>query len=159
MVTLDEIRSPEATALYPSSVLEGCETALVLFAAGFYGRQDCVAIEEAGLRATCVDTDHEKLGAMTMAYPAGWEFVHGDAYEYARLTERTWDVVSLDPFTNQMQECATRLPLWCALARRAVVLGSDGRTSFIVPNGWTVAGEYPRSAFNGGTYWTVIERV
>lgn len=152
MVTVDA-----DVALYPTDVLEGCESALVLFAAAFYGRQDCAAIATAGLTATCVDHDHEKLGAMVLAYPEGWEYVHGDAYRYAQATRRRWDVVSLDPFTNQMQTCANLLPWWCGLANRAVVLGTGVGTEVVAPTGWRVTDRTRRSGFAGGTFWTVLQ--
>ncbi len=159
MVTLDDIRREDDSALYPSSILEGCESALVLFAAGFLGRQDCVAVADAGLTATCVDNDHARLGAMVLAYPERWEYVHGDAFAYARMTRRQWDVVSLDPFTNQFQRCADELELWCSLARRFVVLGVGIRTHLpVIPAGWLAHTQQMRSGFNGGVLWQVLER-
>lgn len=158
MLSLDRIREPEAAPRYPRHLLQGCETALVLFAAGFHGRQDAIWIADAGLTATCVDVDAERLQEMADMYPEDWKFVAGDAFEFAAAaTGYQWDIVSLDPFTNLIQDCADLLPLWCHLARRAVVLGTTGGTSFVSPAGWRVTEELPRSAFNGGVFWTVLQ--
>ncbi len=159
MVTFADVMSDASVALYPTHVLEGCESALVLFAAAFYGRQDCAAIATAGLTATCVDTDAEKLEQMRQAYPDSWEFFAADAFEFAGSSASVWDVVSLDPFTTLFDECADRLPLWCSLARRAVVLGTGTSTVVVAPAGWWVSGRSRRSGFAGGTFWTVLERL
>ena len=55
--------------LYPVEALRGLRTALMGFCAAFLGRQDCVWVEEAGLVATCVDTDAERLFEMAGLYP------------------------------------------------------------------------------------------
>ncbi len=157
VLTLDAVRAESAPERFPRHVLGGCESALVLFAAAFYGRQDAVWMADAGLTATCVDTDSGRLEEMRGMYPDGWEYVTGDAFEFAaNAAGREWDVVSLDPFTNLIQECADLLPVWCHLARRAVVLGTMGYTSFVSPAGWRVVEEVPRSSFNGGVFWTVL---
>lgn len=158
MVTLAEIRDEPTGALYPRDLLHGCESALVLFAAGFYGKQDAVWIADAGLTATCVDTDDEKLGAMVLAYPEGWEYVHADCFTYASMTERCWDVVSVDCPTNLFDRCAGALPLWCELARKAVVLGCAKDTGILAPTGWAMTDLRYRSSFQGGVYWAVFER-
>jgi hypothetical protein len=133
---------------------------LVLFAAAFGGAQDAAFIRDAGLRGTCVDNDVERLGQMADEFPAGWEFVPDDVFEFAEtafLEGWQWDVVSLDPFTNLMARCAAELDTWCALARRAVILGG-GREKLRPPAGWRVTERLQRSSFNGGTFWTVLER-
>jgi hypothetical protein len=158
MVTLETLRASAAPHRYPRHILSGCKTALVLFAAGFHGRQDSVWMAEAGLRTTCVDTDEAKLTEMARVYPQGWEFVVDDVFAYASDCDRTWDVVSLDPFTNQMQECANLLPLWCHRAEQAVVLGVHGDTDVHAPHGWRVVEQVPRSSFGGGVFWVVLER-
>lgn len=158
MVTLDAVRDVAAIHRYPHEALSGCKTALVPFAAAFHGRQDAVWIADAGLRATCVDVDHEKLGAMVLAYPEGWEYVHGDAFAYAEATGRRWDVVSVDPFTAMFDRCAKALPLWCRLARKAVVLGTGAATEVAAPDGWAVVEVLQRSSFKGGVFWTVLKR-
>jgi hypothetical protein len=156
VVTLDSIRA-QGSAPFPTEALEGSTTALVLFAAAFHGRQDAIHIADANLTATCVDTDAHKLGEMVLAYPERWEYVTGDAFEYALRTERQWDVVTLDPPSNLFQDCADRLPVWCRLARRAVMLGTGKTTRVEAPEGWAVTGTLWRSVFLGGVYWTVLE--
>jgi hypothetical protein len=160
-VTLEQVRVGAAARLYPRDRLEGCETALVLFAAAFHGQQDAIWMADAGLTATCVDVDAEKLGEMEAVYPAGWEFVQEDAFEYTISADiehrRTWDVVSLDCPSNLFDECADFLPLWCELANRAVILGTGVSTVVEPPPAWRVTERLRRSNFLGGVYWTVLE--
>ena len=157
-MTLEQVRAGGSPALYPRHVLPGCDTALVLFAAAFYGQQDAVWIAEAGLTATCVDLDHNKLEEMRDAYPDDWEFVAGDVFEYVSRTNDRWDVVSIDCPSNLFAHCAAFVPVWCILARKAVVLGT-GREPFTAPPGWQVTERLYRSSFKGGTYWAVLEPV
>lgn len=159
--SLEQIRDADDQG-FPQEVLVGCESALVLFAAGFYGRQDAFWIAEAGLKATCVDVDGERLQVMRAIYPEGWEFVEVDAYEYAELSwrmHRVWDVVTADPYTNHFTVCADNIDGWCRLARRAVILGTGVDTSVTVPPGWRVESVWQRSTYKGGVWWTVLERL
>lgn len=159
-VTLEQVRSVAAPSLYPRRVLEGCESALVLFSAAFHGQQDAVWIAEAGLTAECVDSDAVKVAEMVYAYPAGWIHTVADVFEYAARAARLgmrWDVVSLDPPSNLFVRCAFMLPLWCQLARKAVVLGCEGRDLAAVPDGWQETERLRRSHFLGGVYWAVFE--
>lgn len=158
MVTLDTIRHGAAPDIYPRHLLVGCESALVLFAAAFHGQQDAVWMAEAGLRATCVDIDEERLGEMEAAYPSSWEFVPGDVFEFATAAECQWDVVSVDCPTNLFYRCAEFLPVWCLLARHSVILGCNNRY-LDVPVGWRETERRHRSNFLlGGVYWAVLER-
>jgi hypothetical protein len=154
---LEQVREGAEPAIYPQAVLEGCETALVLFAAAFHGQQDAVWFAEAGLAATCVDVDAEKLGEMEQVYPQDWEYVYGDAFAYATAADRVWDVVSLDPPSDLFARCAELLPLWCLLANRAVILGTGKDTLVVPPPGWQITNRLWRSWFQGGTYWTVVK--
>jgi len=160
MQTLADVRTAADESLYPRHVLQGCETALVVFAAAFMGRQDAVWVAEAGLTATCVDHDARLLRRMERMYPAGWEFVCGDAYEFAEESGGQWDVVSVDCPTGQFERCAALLPTWCDLARRAVVLGTGPEGAGLVPpGGWVLTEWLRRSDFvEGGVYWAVIAR-
>lgn len=128
-----------------------------MFCAAFHGRQDALWIADAGLDATCVDTDGDKLAEMEAVYPDGWEFVTGDAFNYAAAAKRQWDVVSLDPFSALFQRVADELPLWCSRARRAVLLGTGVGTKVEAPDGWRVTEVLERSGFQGGVYWTVLQ--
>jgi hypothetical protein len=157
-VTLDMIRKGAGSHLYPRDLLDNASTALALFAAGFHGQQDVIWMAEAGLHVTCVDTDGEKLNEMILAYPEGWEYVTGDAFEYATLTQRTWDIVNIDAPSNLFDRCAELLPLWCLLARKTVVLGCGTTTELEPPAGWMVADKVHRSNNFGGTSWAVVER-
>jgi hypothetical protein len=158
VVTLDRVRAEAAPETYPVRVLEGCESALVLFAAAWHGKQDAIHVADAGLSATCVDTDAVRLGEMAEAYPADWEFVTADVFEYAARADRQWDVVSIDCPTNLFDMCAALVPLWCLLARRAVVIGSGPNTETVTPEGWLRPPCLKRSNFAGGVYWIVLQR-
>jgi len=156
---LAEIRDLDAGSVYPGHRLQGCETALVMFAAGFLGKQDAYWIADAGLKATCVDADAAKVQEMQGMYPDDWDFVIGDVYDFAeRHAGRwTWDVVSLDPWTQDFDRCAAQLATFCWLANRLVVIGTGVGTTLRVPLGWAVTEVVKRSDYRGGVYWTCLE--
>lgn len=156
MTTLDLIRDEDGT--FPVRVLEGARTALVLFAAAFLGRNDAAWIADAGLIATCVDRDRDRLGLMGTVYPASWRFVTDDVFEFvdaARAAGEQWDVVTADPWTNHFARVAA-LDL-VSLARRAVILGTGPTTPVAPRHGWEVTEIAHRSDHAGGVYWTVME--
>jgi len=143
--------------VFPQHLLRLGESGLCLFAAGFLGKQDAYWMANAGMDATCVDTDAEKLAVMKQLYPRDWEFVVADVFDFAAAADRQWDVVSLDPFTNLYDQVGDLVDRWCALARRGVVMGCGRRQAIRAPVGWRVSEMVRRSAFHGGTYWAVLE--
>lgn len=159
--TLEEIRNDADGETYPQDRLAGAESALVLFSAGFFGRQDAFWIASAGLRAMCIDTDADRLDAMAAVYPTHWDFIEANVYEWAPAAaemSRHWDVVSVDCPSGHFDRCADLLPLWCSLARRVVVLGcGQNRGSINVPAGWVLSDMRRRSNYDGGVYWAVVE--
>lgn len=159
--TLDEIRYLNAGAVFPGPLLKDCDTALVMFAAGFYGMQDAYWIADAGLTATCVDADGDKLEAMRRLYPDDWRFVRHDVYTFpdGEPEGSQWDVVSLDPWTNEFSRCAEYVDLWCSLARRFVFLGTGLSTKVEPPVGWRIRDVMKRTDYDGGVFWTVLEPV
>ncbi len=153
---------PEKCHPYPVDVLDGCETALIVFAAEFGGMNDCAWIVDAGVRATCVDINAEKLEAMREHYSDDWGYWCCDAYDYAAEAGESghqWDVVSLDPFTNHFQKCADNIDAWCKLARRAVIIGTGTDTIIKSPVGWQQTDCVKRTNYQGGVFWTVLEPV
>lgn len=144
---------------FPLELLEEDDEALVLFAAGFHGLNDAVWIRESGMTATCVDSDPDKLAEMRPLYPGDWQFVESDVYSFAfGLTSREqWDIVTVDPWTQDMDRCARFVKEWCRLARKAVVLGTGVGTVVEAPVGWKVTGTRKRSDHDGGVLWTVLE--
>lgn len=156
--TLEAIRSEPEGIAYPCDMLIGCKDALVLFAAGFHGKQDAFWIAEAGLAATCVDNDAQKLLEMRHVYPIAWEFITDDAFEYIATIDRRWDVVSVDCPSGAFDRCADLIGDWCRLARHAVVLGTGPDTPLEAPDGWTVTDRRHRSDYDRGVYWAVLER-
>jgi len=159
MSELAAIQDLEAGATYPGHLLDGCDTALVMFAAGFLGKQDAYWIADAGLKATCVDVDAAKLQQMQTMYPDAWHFVIQDAYDYAEhdAGRWTWDIVSLDPWTQDFDRCAAQIGTWCYLANRAVILGTGAATRVTPPKGWNITEIRKRSDYMGGVYWTCLE--
>ena len=95
---------------------------------------------------------------MALAYPDCWEYVYGDVFQYVGMTQRTWDVVSIDCPSNLSERCAEMLPVWCLVANRAVILGVCGRVELDPLDGWEVTNLLHRSDNYGGTSWAVIER-
>lgn len=144
---------------FPLELLNADDTALVVFAAGFMGVQDAYWIRQAGMVATCMDDDPVKLAEMAPLYPATWEFILADAYSYAltETTRRQWDVVTLDPWTNNMDKCASFIREWCRMAHKAVVIGTGVSTYVEAPDGWEVTDKRKRTEYDGGVYWTVLE--
>lgn len=142
---------------YPLWVLKGCETALIVFAAEFGGMNDAAWIAEAGLRATCIDINADKIEEMRPMYPADWRFVCADAYTLK--PDEVFDVVSLDPFTNHFDRCAEAIGRWCGLARRAVIIGTGTDTTIVSPQGWRQTDCVKRTDYQGGVFWTVLERL
>lgn len=157
--SFEEIEDLYCGSVYPGPrFFEGCETALCLFSAMWHGRQDVYWLAKAGLTGTCVDLDGARLSEMAAVYPAGWEFVQEDVFEFAGATEREWDVVTLDPWTGQFERCADLLPVWAGLARRVVVLGHGNYRLRVpeAPEGWRLVDRFKRSDFKGGIYWLVF---
>jgi len=96
-------------------------------------------------------------------YPKGWKWLTADVFDSAPLwiyNGRKYDVVSLDPFSNLFRKCAYMAHMWCQLSNRVVIMGSSLATHGLVipPRGWTKHDPLKRSDFNGGTYWTILER-
>jgi hypothetical protein len=144
---------------YPTDQIQDCHTALLLFGAGFLGGNDGWHIAQAGLSATVVDTDDAKLNEMRNLYPDDWRFVCDDAFSFAhKLSLGSFDLVSVDPFTNLAGWCLTDLPVWTGIARKAVTLGTtesalDGWAG--PPTGWTHTDTITR---NTGIYWLVLRK-
>jgi hypothetical protein len=143
---------------FPAHLLEGLETALVLFSSAFNGAQDAVWIMDAGLTATCVDIDQEALDRMQGLYPVDWEFVNADAFQFCEEGLGRWDIVTVDCPSGAFAKCSGLVGLWCNCARRYVILGTGIRTEVEPPDGWEIIEKRRRSSYDGGVYWTVLER-
>jgi hypothetical protein len=158
--SLDDVRDPDGDDSYPVELLMPALTGLVLFAARWYGRQDAYWFARYSVQTTCVDLDGDRLDDMARVYPKGWEFQTADVFAFGAdaVGRQTWDVVSLDPFTNDMDACASLIDLWAGLARRAVVIGATSETRIEPPHGWRVVSRDKRSDFDGGIYWVALTR-
>jgi hypothetical protein len=143
---------------YPTRILEGAETGLVLFAAAFLGHNDAIHFAEAGMKATCVDVDESRLREMHALYPENWAFRLMDAWEYAETypVREAYDVVSCDTWTGDlMRRSLDSLELWCSLARKAVTVTLTTGAPYTLPEGWVDTELYERAH---GVYWLVLER-
>ncbi len=141
---------------YPAWILDYAETGLSIFSAAFYGQNDAVHFYRNNVVGTCVDTDPDKLWQMAEMYPDGWRFYVEDGWRFAEQhAGEQWDVVSVDPFFDDMAEKAwERLDLWLALARRYVTLTVHDEEDVQTPDGWS-SFYFPR---NGNAGWLVLER-
>lgn len=158
-VILESVRNV-ADDTYPHERLEGIRSALMCFCAAFMGRQDCVWVADAGITATAVDNELEHVELMQKAYPDDWEFVTADVYQYAGeryAAGDKFDLVSLDPPTNQFEDAAALCALWCGIADRLVIFGTGRDTEINPPPGWVVTDRVFRSAKYDGSYWAVLE--
>lgn len=153
--SLKALRDPSDMS-FPTGTIIGYETALVLFAQAWYGKQDAVYVAQAGLRATCVDYRDHNFAAMRDLYADDWEFVQADAYQFIQETDRQWDVVTVDCPSGHFQQCADLLPRFGEIARHVIVLGTGVGTEFMAPRGWVWAEEHERSKMYGGVYWSVF---
>lgn len=160
----EDIEDLYSGSVYPGKqFFEGCETALCLFSAEWLGRQDVYWLAKHGLTGTCVDLQGDKLARMEEMYPSGWAFIESDAYLFAQEALENglrWDVVNLDPWTGQFDQCAELLPTWTTLARKVVVLGHGNYRAQRpeVPEGWRLALDIRRGDFRGGVWWLVYAR-
>lgn len=145
--------------LYPSFLIpEDAETALSLFAAGFWGWNDGIHLIRAGLTVDFVDLDTTKLFEMATLMPEGHAFHVEDAWTFAShaaMEGREWDVVSVDPFMGDAAERAWEdLYLWLTITRKMVTLTVKSNTKLNVPDGWN-ASYFPR---NSRVAWLVMRR-
>jgi len=153
-VTLAQVRANRSP--FPADLLSECESALMLYCAAFYGRNDCVWVEEAGLEnVTAIDVDSEKLAVMRSIYPDTWKFVLADAYTY---TGDIYDLVSADVFSNQSDRALGMLDRWCGMARKFVTIAVWKEPAVEIPAGWKRRDLMFRSSFLGGCYWYILER-
>jgi hypothetical protein len=143
--------------IYPARVLNGCKTGLCLFAAGFLGHNDAVHFALAGIQTTCVDLDEVRLRQMARLYPSHWEFVVHDAFDFAYAATCQWDVVSIDPWTSDFHTAAEHVDDFCAIARKAVIVGTGRGAKISPPAGWQLSEFTIRSNHKGGVYWAVLE--
>lgn len=145
---------------YPADMLKANRTGLCLFAAAYLGHNDAIHMARKDMAVTCVDTDRARLSEMSSLYPADWDFVCADAWEFAEQAARDWvewDFVSVDTYTGDATDRSmASLELWCSLARRAVtatIALAEG-PGWSAPSGWRVS-LFPRSDLAA---WLVLRR-
>jgi hypothetical protein len=144
--------------IFPAQLLEGCESALGLFAAGFFGINDCIHFARAGLTAVCVDTNADKLLQMSTIYPVGWAFYVEDAWVFAERAAaggRKWDIVTVDCwFDDDTQRVWDSLDLWLSVTAKAALITVRLDTELDIPDGWSY-GYFDRGPDVG---WGVLQR-
>lgn len=143
---------------YPAHLLPFGGSALALFAAAFHGQNDVIWFAQAGMTATCVDIDADKIADMALTYPIDWDFRCRDAWafaERARTCGDMWDVVSVDTFTGDAEDRSVdSLELWTSLARSLVTVTVTPRVKYRIPEGWC-AWLHERAP---GVSWLVLNR-
>jgi hypothetical protein len=166
---LSEIRHRPSRLVFPTDLLPEQRTALLLFCAGFYGRNDGIHVWDAGIRQVIgVDSDELKLQVMANLYP-GWLFIGADVYAWAdgaRARALLSDIVIVDCQVNQSERCYELIPDWCSLANNVVVLGTQPETiqahglqtlrSELTPEGWHITRLTKRN--DAGSHWLTLQR-
>ena len=148
----------KVASVFPAHLLRHGDTGVCLFSAAFLGRNDAIHMARQDMTVTCVDVDGRRLAEMHQMYPDDWEFVTGDAWEFAeaaRAQGRMWDVVSVDTFTgNATFRGLASLDLWCSIAGRVVAATVCPGSVYTVPAGWE-SGVMGRSEIAS---WLVLTR-
>lgn len=157
------------TFTYPAELLKECESALLLFCSGRMGAADGFHVANAGLTdVTCVDWDEKTLEPFRQAYPAAWEIVQADVFEWVDWNGRPgplgwngrqWDIVSADAPSQYADRLPEMLPRYCEIARKYVTatLAVTGPGAPVVPpapSGWGYRGEPVfRTEYEGRRFW------
>lgn len=159
--SMDEVRQ-QTGPNFPILALPQGGTALAMFCANFWGQNDVIHLADAGMHCTLVDINEERLDEMRDIYPDDWEYHTADAWEFANdAGDRRWDVVTVDPWTAQMDAALESIDLWCSLANKAVIIGNRLVDYGVIPpylptipEGWdsTVLQR------NGRVGWLVVTR-
>lgn len=116
---------------YPDT--SNCLSALMLFGAAFGGRNDCCFVRADGVpEVTVVDTDRPAMIRMRDEglYPFDWRYVDQDAFYFTSASiqrGRTYDLVSLDPFTGAAMEACHDLGWhhFARIANKMIVMGAE----------------------------------
>ena len=143
---------------YPGYLLKRGGTALSLFAAGYWGWNDCIHFLRHNMACDCVDINAKKLEEMRGLYPETWTFTTADAWSFAKeaaIQGRTWDVVSIDTFLGDAtQRSIDSLAMWSMLADQMVTVTVPLKADIKPPPGWT-SFMFPRSP---RAAWMVLQR-
>jgi len=113
--------------LYPTYLLDKCDSGLCLFGAGFYGANDAIHMHYANMQyIQVVDTDAIKINDMQAEYPDEWVFTVADVTTWvpnvANASLLSWDIVSIDAPTNMFDWCWNNIDDLLKLANKYAVL-------------------------------------
>lgn len=164
---------PDAEALaFPREILNGVESALILFASGRGGAADGRWLAEAGIQdVDFVDWDTETLNPMMQLVPRTWQAHALNILEhYDRIAPgKSWEHLSADPPSHLAPIIFGQLPEWLSRAAisatitlyRHCFIGEPSLDApeLVAPVGWVFTKLIKRSDFRGGIYWLVAERV
>lgn len=157
--SLDEIRRLGNRATFPQNLLSYCDSALMLFCAGFYGANDCIWVQHHGIRRVRgIDVDDDKLRVMRKLYPPNWWFSHADVFESIPSMLKKYDLVVADPSINLVQRLLKRVRCLTDLSEKFVVVTIQGTVEYdwTLPSDWYIRGYHLRN--QAGTCWMILER-
>jgi hypothetical protein len=142
--TLDDVRKVFGEYSFPRFVLDKCDSALLLFCAGFYGGHDCLHVADAELdHVLAVDIDKEKLEVMERIYPEHWHFVEADVLKVH--TNQRYDLIVADPPLDLIDTTINFMTIWGLWAKKYLVLNVRRGSQYLAPIGWRELGKLHRS--------------
>lgn len=179
MTTLAELRAAANPETFPVDLVRGSADGIAFYAAGFLGRNDVIHLASIPF-VVLVDTDETKLMEMHAVYPERWAYHAGNARDFAqKLADdgESFDVVTVDPWSNDTTMVLNDLPLWLSLAKRALVIAtcfpwfeSKGLGASLEDvNRWIARSHWGgkklpaasrlvwRSSYRGGVWWIVFD--
>lgn len=182
MITLTGVRAESNAATFPVDLLHPDQNAVSFCCAGFYGRNDVIHLYEAGLkRVIGIDQDEAKLSEMHDIYPPSWVFRPGDIYTEAEAMGKKgfrFDVVTVDPWSEQIPHALQHLPTWLAVTKQVLVIGVsaiwfdhkkqphtlEAFNQWVTESHWDRDAKLPaasrlikRSEYRGGIFWAIFK--
>lgn len=153
-VRLEDVKREFTGYPFPRFVFNKCESALMLFCAGFYGGHDCVWVADAGLtNVIAVDHDADKLNVMKQIYPKQWSFLCTDIYKLNLIS--SVDLVVADVQISQIEYAQNWISAWCAVANRYLIVTGKHNELTPIPKGWKELGKLYRS---DEILWLILAR-
>jgi hypothetical protein len=174
-VNLDQVRAKATPHVFPTDLLRGLDSALLVFCAGFLGANDGIHVHDAGIpNVVGIDNNPDMCDTMRALYPA-WDIRTDDVYSWLAHVDNErrqgrhrdrYDIVIVDCQTSQSELTHRLIRHYTALAKRTVVTGVMPDTirqhnlgslrSPYLPPGWALTRLTRRNA--AGAHWLVAQR-